>query len=215
MIFYASPGANPALRIFALLVLGAGLVSPLAAHASEIRALVKNSAGAPLADAVVYAEPARGGGQVKTPKEVLIEQIDKTFVPEISVVQTGTAINFPNRDSVRHHVYSFSPAKVFEIKLFSGVPAKPVIFDKPGEVVIGCNIHDQMIAHILIVDTPYFAKAGKNGEVVLSGLPAGDYTLKAWHPAAQTGSESLSIAASGSRTVQFKLSPKAVGQPRR
>lgn len=208
---FSSPPRQPWLPFIA-----AGLLMAASgAGASEIRALVRATAGTPLADAVVYAEPVRGGGPVKTPKEVLIEQIDKTFVPYITVAQTGTSINFPNRDGVRHHVYSFSPAKVFEIKLFSGVPAKPVVFDRPGEVVIGCNIHDQMIAHILIVDTPHFAKTDAAGRATLAALPPGDYTVRAWHPAGQPVSEALTVGAQGSRSLEFRLPARQAGQPRR
>lgn len=185
-----------------------------AAYATEIVADVRDAAGQPLADAVVYAEPARGGGAVKGRKEVLVEQIDKTFVPYVSVVQTGTFVNFPNRDSVRHHVYSFSPAKSFEIKLFSGVPATPVQFDKPGEVVIGCNIHDQMIAHILIVDTPHFAKTGKDGAVKLAGLAAGDYMLRVWHPTGAPATEKVTLTAKGHAT-QFRLAARTQTSPRK
>ncbi len=176
--------------------------------ATHIEVSVKGADGAPLTDAVVYAEPVRGTTLARTKKEIFIEQIDKAFVPQVSVIQTGSAVNFPNRDSVRHHVYSFSPAKVFEIKLFSGVPAKPVVFDKPGEVVIGCNIHDQMIAHVLVVDTPYFSKTGKTGMARLEGLPVGAYTLAVWHPAASPVKESLVLSQQGHKT-QLQLLPRA------
>lgn len=196
----------------------AGLLPTLllaaATQANEIQVSVRDAAGQPLADAVVYAEPARGGGAVKGRKEVLIEQIGKTFVPYVSVVQTGTFVNFPNRDSVRHHVYSFSPAKTFEIKLFTGVPANPVQFDKAGEVVIGCNIHDQMIAHILVVDTPHFAKSGKEGAVKLDGLAPGDYTLRVWHPDGTPAMEKVALTTKGHRT-QIQLAARAQATPRK
>jgi plastocyanin len=198
------------LRIFAILL----MLLPGFSNATEMQVTVRDAAGQLLADAVVYAEPAKGGGAVKGRKEVLIEQVDKTFVPYVSVVQTGTFINFPNRDSVRHHVYSFSPAKSFEIKLFSGVPTSPVQFDKAGEVVIGCNIHDQMIAHILIVDTPHFGRTGKDGSVKMEGLAAGDYTLRVWHPTGAPTSERVALTAKG-HSAQFKLAPRAQTLPRK
>lgn len=201
------------LRIFAVLATLAGLTIGTS-QANDIQVTVLDATGQPQADAVVYADLARGGGPVKGRKEVLIEQIDKTFVPYVSVVQTGTFINFPNRDSVRHHVYSFSPAKSFEIKLFSGVPANPVQFDKPGEVVIGCNIHDQMIAHILVVDTPHFAKTGKEGLVKLTGLAPGDYTLRVWHPAGAPIAEKVALTTKGHST-QVKLAPRTQATPRK
>ncbi len=90
-------------------------------------------------------------------------------------------MSFPNHDIVRHHVYSFSPPKPFEIKLYVGTPVAPIIFDKPGEVVLGCNIHDHMLAYVYVVDTPYFAKTDASGVATIEELPAGDYDLQIWH----------------------------------
>jgi plastocyanin len=112
----------------------------------------------------------------------IIDQIDKHFVPRINVLRTGTVVTFPNSDNIRHQVYSFSPAKVFTLKLYAGVPGAPVTFDKPGLVVLGCNIHDRMVAFVGVVDTPYFAKADALGKAVFD-LPAGRYRLRVWHPA--------------------------------
>jgi plastocyanin len=112
----------------------------------------------------------------------IIDQVDKRFVPRINVVRTGTAVTFPNSDNIRHQVYSFSTPKVFTLKLYAGLPSAPVIFDKPGLVVLGCNIHDRMVAFVGIVDTPYFAKADALGNAVFN-LPAGRYRLRVWHPA--------------------------------
>ena len=158
-----------------------------AAHciAGQISAQVNDANGQPLADAVVYANIVSGTAPAKPKREVSVEQINKEFVPLVSVIQTGTMVNFPNRDKVRHHVYSFSPAKTFEIKLYSGVPGKPIMFDKPGEIVLGCNIHDSMIAYMLVVDTPIFAKTDKRGVAVLDSLSAGEYEVFVWNPGTQ------------------------------
>jgi hypothetical protein len=99
----------------------------------------------------------------------------------VSVVRTGTAITFPNSDQIRHQVYSFSPAKLFTLKLYAGSPKVAVVFDKPGLVVLGCNIHDSMVAFVGVVDSPYFAKTSASGTAVLN-LPAGHYRLRVWHP---------------------------------
>lgn len=151
------------------------------AFSASISAQVLNQAGQPVANSVVYAEPASGQTPAKLLKTVDIEQKNKTFFPLVTVIQSGTAISFPNNDTVRHHVYSFSPAKSFELKLYSGIPGNPVLFDKAGTVVVGCNIHDKMIAYIHIVDTPYFAKTDASGLAKLEGLAPGKYRLKAWH----------------------------------
>ncbi len=156
------------------------LVTSLHAQAAELSVQVLDQAGNPLSNAVVYLETSVKSA-VKSTTEANVDQKNKQFSPIVSVVQVGTSVNFPNKDSVRHHVYSFSPAKTFELKLYSGVPAKPVVFDKPGTVILGCNIHDNMLAYIHIVDTPYFGKTDVNGVVKLIDLPTGQHTLKAWH----------------------------------
>ena len=147
--------------------------------AADLTVDVLDSTGSPIENAVVYAEPDNKPN--KPAANAIVEQRGKQFNPLVSVVQTGTDVTFPNFDSVRHHVYSFSPAKTFELKLYSGVPTSPVKFDKAGTVVLGCNIHDYMVAFIHVVDTPYFAKTNKLGNAVLRDLPNGNYTLKAWH----------------------------------
>lgn len=110
----------------------------------------------------------------------IIDQVNKRFVPRVTVVRTGTEVSFPNSDQIRHQVYSFSPAKVFSLKLYAGTASAPVNFDKPGLVVLGCNIHDYMVGFVAVVDSPYFAKLPASGSAVLN-LPAGRYRLRIWH----------------------------------
>jgi len=152
----------------------------LSASAASLSVTVKDDKGNPLPDAAVYAMP-----KVKLaptpPRGAAIEQKDKTFIPLVTVVQVGTPVSFPNHDIVRHHVYSFSPPKPFEIKLYVGTPVAPIVFDKPGEVVLGCNIHDHMLAYVYVVDTPFFAKTDASGTGTIEDLPAGDYDLQVWH----------------------------------
>jgi len=181
----------------------------LTAHAGELNVTVIDTTGTPITNAVVYAEPV-GKPAPKPTNLGVIEQKNKTFIPLVTVVQTGTNINFPNRDLVRHHVYSFSPAKTFELKLYSGVPANPVMFDTPGTVVLGCNIHDTMLAYIHIVDTPYFAKTDNTGKVKLNELPAGQYIVKVWHY--DTTKENLiseqAVTIKSTESLEFKLDIK-------
>jgi plastocyanin len=128
----------------------------------------------------------------------VIDQVNKRFVPRVSVVRTGTAITFPNSDRIRHQVYSFSPAKTFSLKLYAGSPKTAVTFDQPGLVVLGCNIHDNMIAFVGVVDSPYFAKTTDTGTASLN-LPSGRYRLRAWHPNA--------VAALPSRDITVAAAP--------
>ena len=189
-----------------------GLVVAAYSSAAQISVAVKDQGGQPIAEAVVYANITVGVAPARPKREISVEQINKEFVPLISVLQTGTMVNFPNRDAVRHHVYSFSPAKTFEIKLYSGVPGKPILFDKPGEVVLGCNIHDAMLAYLLVVDTPLFAKTDKRGVAILDGLSAGEYEVHFWYPGtAATANfvpQKIKLSATQSATLAFTLNLK-------
>jgi plastocyanin len=152
-----------------------------AAGAASLNVSVKDDKGNPVADAVVYAMPKAKPAPAPVKREAAVEQKDKTFIPLVTAIQVGTPVNFPNHDVVRHHVYSFSAPKPFEIKLYVGTPVAPIVFDKPGEVVLGCNIHDHMLAYIYVVDTPWFAKTGASGTASVDDVPAGDYDIEIWH----------------------------------
>lgn len=152
-----------------------------AASAASLRVQVLDSAGKPLEGAVVSLVSDAARRAVRPLPEQEIAQENKQFVPAVRVVTVGTLVRFPNRDSVRHHVYSFSSAKKFEIKLYAGTPAAPVLFDQPGVAVLGCNIHDQMVGWVVVLDTPYFAQTDAQGQALLEGMPAGAHQLRAWH----------------------------------
>lgn len=146
--------------------------------AAELAVDVRNAAGAPVADAVIYATPITGTAPPPPPgARAVIDQVNKEFVPRVSIVQAGTQVFFPNSDNIRHSIYSFSPAKTFTTKLYSGREAAPVLFDRTGLVVLGCNIHDTMVAWVYIVDTPWFARSGADGSAMLRALPNGEYTV--------------------------------------
>jgi plastocyanin len=163
-------------------VLSAAALAATPAAAGEVTAHVVDKKGEPVEDAVVLAYPAAGGAAPKKAAVVDVDQVDKEFVPHVSAVPVGTRIRFPNYDQIRHHVYSFSPAKSFEIPLYKGVPADPIVFDKPGVVTLGCNIHDWMQGYVLVTDAPHFAVTGEDGTAKLTGLPAGGARLRVWHP---------------------------------
>jgi plastocyanin len=156
------------------------LCAPPLAAAVDLSVHVETATGRPIADAIVYAVPSAPVHGTARARYV-IDQVDRHFVPRVNVVQVGTAVDFPNSDNIRHSVYSFSPARVFTLKLYAGRPTDPVVFDKAGLVVLGCNIHDSMVAWLLVVDTPYFAHTDRGGTALFSRLPAGDYSLHAWH----------------------------------
>lgn len=170
----------------------AGFISAVFAlntWAGSVQLTVTDPAGKPIPDAVVFLDSAQARTAVKPQAGVEVEQVSKQFAPRVTVLPVGSSLAFPNRDTVRHHVYSFSPAKTFDLKLYAGTPANPVLFDKTGIVVLGCNIHDQMLAWVVVVDTPYFGKTNAAGQISLPAAPAGNYALKVWHPGLPTGAQ--------------------------
>ena len=190
-----------------------------AARAGELEAVVKDHKGRPVADAVILAVPmdakadAKNAGHVKLPLDA-VDQVDKQFVPFVKAVFIGSTIRFPNSDNIRHQVYSFSPAKKFELPLYSGTEAASVMFDKAGVVVLGCNIHDWMIGYIYVSDTPYFAKTDAGGRAMIADLPAGAYTVRLWHPGLEGGEEATKrlakVAAGPAVRVEYQLGFKPI-----
>jgi plastocyanin len=169
------------------LLVAAGLAQ---AQTAEIGATVTDQQGRPVADAVLVAVPVDGNMRsVPRAREGSVDQVDKEFSPRVTVVQLGASVSFPNHDDVRHQVYSFSPAKRFELPLYAGVPAQPIVFDKPGVVVLGCNIHDWMVGYIYVSESPFFAKTGKDGKAVLAELPPHAYVVRVWHPQLETSED--------------------------
>lgn len=180
---------------------------PVAA-AAGLRVEIVDARGAAVDEAVAYAIP-EGRRSAAPTRGAVLDQKNRAFVPHVLAVQTGTSVKFPNSDNVRHQVYSFSPAKRFQLPLYEGMPAAPVVFDKPGVVTLGCNIHDRMSAYVVVVDTPHFGEAEK-GRVTLQGLPEGRYSLHVWYPGMRTEPpvQELSLAAAETRDVQVRVDRK-------
>lgn len=176
------------------------------AQAADIDVRVRDASGIPVADAAVYAVPATGPADARPGRTAAIEQVDREFLPYVSVIQAGTTVSFPNRDPIMHHVYSFSPAKLFEIKLYTGKSPSQILFDKVGVVTLGCNIHDWMIAYVFVVGTPYFAKTDAAGNARLRDLPAGSYEVRAWHPQQRAAAAPQTLALEPGTSTQATYS---------
>ena len=156
-------------------------------HAVEtVKVVVRTTLdGKPVADAVVSAQPIDHPAALATPGTTAqIEQKGQEFLPYVTAIQVGATVNFPNHDTVQHHIYSLSKAKRFEIPLYKSGASESVVFDTPGLITIGCNIHDWMLAYIVVLPTPYFAKTDETGAAALPPLPPGRYRLEIWHPRA-------------------------------
>jgi len=162
----------------------------------------------PRHDVVFVQEPA-SLPPAATASPAIMDQFNKTFVPEMLPVAVGTQVRFPNRDQIRHHVYSFSRPKRFELPLYKGEDAPPVLFDKPGVVKIGCNIHDWMSAIILVLPNDHFAVTKEDGTFTLPSLGAGTYTITAWHSQSKDKTEDVAqhiTIADQDPQLSFKLS---------
>jgi plastocyanin len=207
-------------RLAATLVPALLALAVTAARAGTLAASILDQSGKPVEDAVLTATPMTPAPELAPGSaDVVVDQIDKTFVPYVTAVRAGTQVRFPNSDNIRHHVYSFSPAKKFELPLYKGSKAAPVVFDKSGTVVMGCNIHDWMVGYVYVAETPYFGKSGADGIVQLRDLPAGRYTLRVWHPEME-GTEdatarSVTIDTQGQLVATWTIARLAEFRPRR
>jgi plastocyanin len=191
-----------------------------AAAAEGLRLSLTDASGAAAPGVVLYlqggvAEAAREGGS-----HAVMDQRNKAFVPEYLVVQKGTAVDFPNSDTVRHHVYSFSQPNEFEMPLYKGAPARPVLFQHAGIVAVGCNIHDQMLGYIVVVETPYFGITGADGSLLLAAVRPGRYQVMAWSPRLEPNSirevGAVDVASAGdAAVVRLRLAQKLKAAPAR
>lgn len=160
---------------------------------ADVTFLVQNQHGEPLSDAVleVVSDPAQPGSSSALG---IIDQIEKSFVPELVIVQQGQLVDFPNSDNIRHHVYSFSPAKTFELKLYADRPKEPVLFEQHGVVVLGCNIHDGMVGYIYVAADKRVAKTDNQGIAKLA-VSSDKSQISAWHANQSKGPENRDIYA--------------------
>ncbi|MDQ6913100.1 MAG: methylamine utilization protein [Verrucomicrobiota bacterium] len=181
-----------------------------AVRGGTLNVAITDTKGAPVADAVVYAT-STSGGKSMAKRTGVIDQMNQQFVPYVSAVQVGTAVTFPNHDNIRHHVYSFSPAKKFELPLYAGVPAKPIVFDKEGIVTLGCNIHDWMLAYVVVLATPHFQVTQDDGHARLKNLPPGSYRVEVWQPrmkgSPENSAQTIDLSADKEMTLNLDLKP--------
>ena len=168
-------------------------LSTTSSFASDVDVFVVDRDGQPVADIAVYATRIDGQNQLPAPKaNAVMDQVGKQFVPHLLVVQTGTPVEFPNNDTVAHHVYSFSHLNEFMLPMYKGTVHPPVTFEHSGIVILGCNIHDQMLGYILVVDSTTFTKTDENGEASLSLSNPEDYEISVRSPRIRDGDELLS-----------------------
>lgn len=161
------------------LLLSLSLVLPTPVSGAQLQ-VNDASTGEPLENAVIEVFHPGTPSTVGYAGQVM--QRDAAFVPHVSVVAVNNQVSFPNRDTTRHHVFSFSPAKVFDLELYLQETPPPITFDQAGVVVLGCNIHDHMQAFIVVSEAPSIVRTDAGGRVSLPNLPAGRHALRVWHP---------------------------------
>ena len=198
-------------QLFSVVFAGACLVATCA-KAADLSVDLRTTDGRPVRDGVVTIYPQTGTWPTSTPRltgPFLMRQEGIQFHPFVLLAPVGATVVFPNLDKVRHHVYSFSAAKRFELKLFGHEDTRTVVFDKAGVVALGCNIHDRMLAYIDVVDTPYAAKSDEKGRVELKSLPDAAVIVKVWHPflrgVGQTVSRPLTLKADQQQNLTLDL----------
>ncbi|MEY4761640.1 MAG: hypothetical protein RLZZ200_1496 [Pseudomonadota bacterium] len=190
-----------------------------AADAADMSIVVLDRHNRPVPEVAVTLSAADGHvlAPMRPAAEAVMAQNHRAFIPALLVVGTRTAVSFPNNDMVSHQVYSFSKAKRFQLPLYKGRPKSPVLFDNEGLVVLGCNIHDEMVGYIFVTDAPRFGKTDAEGRVEFRSLPAGEYSLSAWGPFIADSPESLKrvlhLEAQGEATEQVKLSRPLRSRP--
>jgi len=188
--------------------LGSAAFTAADAVAATVSGRITTPDGKSVVNAVVFVNaPVPLDAEAANPRAEM-NQVDKTFVPAVLPIVAGTRVYFPNKDQIQHHVYSFSRTKSFELPLYRGEEAPPVLFDKPGVVKVGCNIHDWMSAIILVLPSRFFAVTDTEGRYSIRDLPPGDYSLVPWHERSRQKTEALAqpikVTAAGT-IVDFEL----------
>src|ERR1700738_1345580 len=163
------------------LTLLGSLLKAASALAATIVVAVQASDGRPLAGAVLTIHTLTGPNHPGAPVSAVMDQVDRAFVPDLLVIPAGSTVEFPNSDSVNHKIYSFSAAKKFQLPLYRGKRYPPVRFDQVGFVTLGCNIHDSMLAYVVVTDAPYFGRTDSTGTWSVE-VPRGTYRVTVWHP---------------------------------
>ncbi len=193
-------------------------VTGVTVQAAGLQVQVRDGDGQAVENAAIVVRALDETPEPPSGQKEIVDQVDREFVPPAIVVPVSTRILFPNNDDIRHHVYSFSEAKSFELPLYTGMPARPIEFPNPGIVTIACNIHDWMSAHIYVVDSPWHGLTDGDGAWRASDLPAGQYSVEVWHhglPEEQQRVGEIDLEADASVELEATVELAAGPSPRR
>jgi plastocyanin len=191
------------------------LVFSVNVSALTLNGTVMTADGEPVFEAVITAVGTQKTKPVLATSPRKMDQKHREFVSHILAAHVGESVLFPNSDNIQHHIYSFSPTNSFEIQLYKDVVPKPIVFDKAGIVVLGCNIHDWMVGYVYVTDTPYFTQTNDKGAWSLN-LPPDDYTLTLWHPNLDTENnvqvQQLKLTAEKTAPIEQKITLKTTSR---
>ena len=193
-----------------ILLLSACVLATTSSNAANLEVTVVDINGAPVPGVVVYTESHNGPEKAAVSASAVMDQVDTRFVPHVLVVQAGTSVSFPNSDYIAHHVYSFSTPNQFVLPLYKGNLHAPVTFEQSGVVTLGCNIHDDMLGYILVVDSAIFATTDISGKATLDVADTAGLDVRIWSPRFRQGDEKQlqSISAGQSAGITFSLTQK-------
>jgi plastocyanin len=186
------------------------------AGAATLAITVLQENGKPLPGAVVTVHALEGAAKPSAPIHAVMDQVNEAFTPDLLVVPVGSTVSFPNSDTVSHEVYSFSPAHPFQLPLYRGKPYPPQHFDKVGVVTLGCNIHDFMIAYIVVTDAVFYGRADAQGAWSAPEVPAGRYRIEIWHPrlaASAPPAREIAVADADRAAISIRLAQRLRAAP--
>lgn len=177
------------------------------ARAEGLDVSVIDSSGNPVPNVAVFVDSETPPAAPATSARATMDQVDTRFVPHLLVVQAGTSVDFPNSDTVAHHVYSFSKPNAFILPLYKGDVHPPVKFEHAGIVTLGCNIHDDMLAYVLVVDSESFAITDSYGKARLDVVDAGNSEIRIWSPRLRDEdvTQAKALNPDGNQDVTFAL----------
>jgi plastocyanin len=183
------------------IILGMACLAATPAFGADLTGTVQVS-GKPAEYAVVWLELKTPPVFVQTSK-VVLDQRNLSFAPRVLVVRVGTTVDFPNNDKVFHNVFSFRDGKKFDLGMYPTGTTKHLLFDKPGLARLFCNIHPNMAAYVMAVDTPFYAVSDEHGGFVIAGVPAGSYTYYAWRPGGKLLTGSITVDSNRPLEIQW------------
>lgn len=191
------------------------LILPVNAFSETIEINILDKTGGPVSNAVVsfYSDDKSKNTQSQAIEKPVMVQKGQEFIPHVLPIRLGSSVDFPNKDNFRHMIYSFSKAKRFEVQLYGGEDQVVVNFDKPGVITLGCNIHDNMLGYIYVLETDNFVKTDDTGKSELTGIEPGTYKVSVWHPdlneKPETYDREVTIVPGENKAIEFSLNLKA------